>query len=263
MGVMRNFLGAWVKARAEHGFNEKIERLRGEISQSEARLTAGLQANQKEWDALRDSSLSPVTSRRIALDARRLQAAEQLWSFAQDLGTLKAASSMLSVINYEALAKAASTKREIGQVFGTMFKMDMSNPPAKDAAKLRPFVSEAMWAYFSALQAILMSAIVKWKMIEIGIEKPMDYISSEGIDKIIIAALPHQAEYVKKYDAQGHYHLIEELEGRLLAEMHNMLEGKSTDAETVAIVANVMKEVGAAQQKGQEAAAKIVTEGEK
>jgi hypothetical protein len=256
--VSRDFFGAWVKARAEHGFNETIERLRGEIGASEARLNAGLQAKQKELDALRDASLSPVMSRRIALDARRLQAAEQLWNYVQDLGSLKAASSMMSIIKYEAFAKGAASKPELRQAFSNLFKISSDNPPGKDAARLRPFVSNGMWAYFSALQSILMLALMKWKMIEIGVEDPMKYMTPGGVDKIVIAALPHQEQYVKQFGAAGHYHLIEELEERFLTEMNNMLEGKSSDAATVAIVDNVLKEVGEVQRKAQEAAAKAV-----
>jgi RNase H-fold protein (predicted Holliday junction resolvase) len=100
--------------------------------------------------------------------------------------------------------------------------------------------------------------LMKWKMIEIGVEDPMKYMTPGGVDKIVIAALPHQEQYVKQFGAAGHYHLIEELEERFLTEMNNMLEGKSSDAATVAIVDNVLKEVGEVQRKAQEAAAKAV-----
>src|SRR5665213_1006409 len=78
------FFPAWIRRSAEFGFDVELEKIRGEISSSEARLKAALDAKQKELDSLREATFSSSTSRAVALEARRLRAAEEIWNAVVD-----------------------------------------------------------------------------------------------------------------------------------------------------------------------------------
>src|SRR5690242_16668687 len=97
----------------EYKLNQKIERLR-----------ADLRAKESEMQALRSGALSALASRQIAVDRRRLEAVDQIWSAVTALGPARGVSGWMSVINFEAAAEAAKNDpraQEVFAMFGSTF----------------------------------------------------------------------------------------------------------------------------------------------
>ena len=68
-------------------------------------------------------------------------------------------------------------------------------------------------------------------------------------------ALPDQADYIDKYGAAGHYHLLELLEFKLMIALREMLDGSSETAAAVQSSVDLMSSIQ--QVLDEKAAAKI------
>ncbi|MES2473503.1 MAG: hypothetical protein V4601_11775 [Pseudomonadota bacterium] len=253
MVIWERYLPHWIKRRAEFGFDKEIEKLRGEISAGEARLTAQLNAKQSDIDHLRQVAVSGATSSQIALDNRRLQAAEGIWENVLDLRKLKMASMMAGITKLEALAHEVSKNPQLKEIIGIFGQgVDAKSLPGARAELHRPFVSEPVWAYYSALAAILHFGHLQFKAVQTGLPDMNKFFDHQGVDKLAIAALPHCEDFVKTHGPSGYHLLVDQLEANVLREIRNMLEGKASDTAAVARAAGIMSavnEVHAAAEK--------------
>ena len=174
-----------------------------------------------------------MASRQMALDKRRLEAVDQLWSAITAMAGAKSISAFMSTINFDTAVEEAARNprfREVFTVMGAAF--DPNRVELSDAAKARPFASPMAWALFSAYQAIAMQAVAKLEIIKSGIGVK-DLLDREAASKLIRAALPHQSEFIEKYGDAGYHYLLEELEGALLSALRKMLAGEETDRVSV------------------------------
>lgn len=152
---------------------------------------------------------------------------------------------MMAAVNFEKAAAEAPKNPGIRKVFETINSMAPKiedytpNPPANE----RPFVSPLAWAYFSALQTIVFGAIMRAKMLEIGVSGAEEFINTEHAKKLLKIVLPHQSAYIDKHGDSSYYYLIEELENNLLNELSNILDGKSVDQENVHRASEIMESV--------------------
>ena len=119
-----------------------------------------------------------------------------------------------------------------------MFKI--LGQPATDAVKFpnqaaneRPFLSPLAWAYFSAYAAIVYSAFLRAKVLELGIKDASDLVDSEHVKTLVKTTLPHYEKLIDEYDIGILADLIDEIKDKLLAELRAMLEG--ADADEVAL----------------------------
>lgn len=225
----RNLIATRLTASVEHEFNSKLESLR-----------ADLRAKETEIAALRGGAMSALESRQIALDKRRLEAVDQLWSAVTALGPAKGISSFMVIMKFEAAAEEAAKNPNFRKIFEALGAgLDPAKMDFSQSAKARPFVSPMAWALFSAYQAIAVQAIVKLQIVKSGVGA--DMLDKQAATKLVKAALPHQAEYVDKYGDTGFHYLLEELEGRLLDEMQNMLKGVEADKASLDQAAEILK----------------------
>lgn len=86
-----------------------------------------------------------------------------------------------------------------------------------------------------------MHAVAKANMLQSGLDVP-DILDSEGIKKILIEALPHQAEYIREHGSKGGHHLLEELEASIVVELRKMLEGADADRASVERAAAIISQ---------------------
>jgi len=70
-----------------------------------------------------------------------------------------------------------------------------------------------------------------------------DFTNKESMIKLVEATLPHQKKLIDDHGLDAIYYLLDELEGKLLQEIENMLEGEIDDRESVKRAAGIMNVV--------------------
>src|SRR5687767_10757560 len=101
----------------EYEFGQKIEALRAQLREGEERLKADLRAKEVEIAALRSGAMTALASRQVAVDKRRLEAVDQLWSAVTSLASARGVSAHMSTINYEEAAKRVEHNPQVRKFF--------------------------------------------------------------------------------------------------------------------------------------------------
>lgn len=249
--VPRMILAQFTKA-LEHGNDKRLEVLRAEHRDTAHNLVAQLKAKETELAVLRAGALTSMANRQMALDQRRLEAVEQIWSAVIVLGRAKYVSSIMSVTKLGPaadLAKANPDAREVFEIIGS--KADPKVLFSDDVAKARPFVSEMTWALFNAYQTIISHAVLKLEFIKSGLGGK-DLIDQGAISRVIKSALPDQVSYIERYGDAGYHNLLDALEVRLLEEMRRSLRGIESDkasVEQAAVILRASSEINQSTQR--------------
>ncbi len=177
----------------------------------------------------------------MAVDKRRIEAVDQLWSAVTALGPAKGAALRLSVIAFDKAAPRARDDPKFRKLFQDLGGgIDITKIDMSAAAKARPFVPPLAWATFAALSSVLGLAAIRWQMLSSGAYLE-DLADNETISKMLKAALPHQAEFIDKHGSLGHYLLLDELEAKLLQELRASLSGSDADLGNVAQAAEILR----------------------
>lgn len=235
--LLRNLLTKTV----EYKFNAKLKRLQADLREADERLKADLRAKEADISVLRSGALSAMASRQMALDKRRLEGVDQLWTAFNSLGGARTLSMSLSVIKFEAAAKYAANDQKPRQFFETIGAgFDPKNIDHASAAKARPFVSAMVWATYTAYMAICRHAIIRWDVLRFGLGAN-DFSDNDAIKKLITAALPHYRDYLEKIGPEGYHYILEALEERLLKEIEQMLVGTEADQASIEQAAEIVR----------------------
>jgi hypothetical protein len=239
--LLRNLIMTRLTKTVEHEFNAKLERLRADLREAEERLKADLRAKEADITVLRSGALSAMASRQMALDKRRLEAVDQLWTAFNSLGGARTLSMSLSVIKFEAAAKHAASDQKTRQFFETIAGgFDPKNIDHASAAKARPFVPAMVWASYTAYMAICMHAVIRWHVLRFGLGAN-DFSDNDAIKKLITAALPHYGDYLEKIGPDGYHYILEALEEKLLKEIEQMLVGAEADQASIEQAAEIVR----------------------
>lgn len=239
---MRSVITTRLTKSVQHEFDSKLEILRTQLRKSEESFKADLRAKASQIELLRSGAISGLATRQAALDKRRIEAVDQLWSAVTELSSAKAASAWMAVIKFDAAAKEAEKNPQFRQIFEAVGSgLDLKKLGSTGASKIRPFISEISWAIFSAYQAILLFAATQLHILKSGLNVP-DVLDTSAITKLIQTVLPHQAAYLEKYGAAGYHYLVDELESRLLNELQNILKGQESDKASVEQAAAILQE---------------------
>ena len=247
----RKFIATWLVKSVEHKFDRKLEAVRNDFRQQEDAFKADLKSKEKEITDLRSGVMTAMISRQMALDKRRLEAVDQLWSAVTALAGAKSISSFMAVVKFDVVAEKATRNPEVREMFTAMgAAFDPNNLDRSSSERARPFVSPMAWALFSAYQAIVMQAVLKVQIIKSGLDA--DLLDKKAVSKLVKAALPHQSEFIDKYGDAGYHCLLEELEEALLLALHRMLAGEETDQTNLDQANNILRlsrELKASQSK--------------
>lgn len=239
--LARNLIITRLTKSVEHEFNSQLENLRAQLRQTEEQLKSELRARESEIDSLRNGALSAMASRQMALDKRRIEAVEQIWSAALSLGQLKTLVSALSIINYDLTSEKARSDprlRAFLEEFGKNF--DVKKLDLAGAGRSRPFVSPPAWATYVALTSLVFHALMKWQLLKSGV--PADnLVNDDVVNSVIKAALPENAAFIEKHGVRAHYLLIDKLEEKLLRELSATLNGADADKEAVDRAAEIVR----------------------
>lgn len=239
----RNLIATRLTKSVEHEFNARLESLRSEIRKNEELFKADLRSKETEIATLRGGAITAMASRQVALDKRRLEAVDQLWSAVTALGKGKGILALMTAVKFEAAVELASKNAKAREMFTGMDSgFDLNKVDLSDSDKARPFVSPMAWALFSAYRSIIAHAALKLTIIKSGIDlDPTKLIDKDAITKLVKAALPHRSEYIDKFSDSGFHYLMEEIEEKLLDELRKMLAGVESDKESIEQAANILK----------------------
>lgn len=238
--LARNLIATRLTKSVQHEFDTKLESLRTELRKNEEVFRTDLRAKETEIAILRSGAMTAMASRQVALDKRRLDAIDQLWSAFIALGPAKEISVSMSVFNIDKVFERDPFEdklREAFKQFGVGFdetKFDFSV-----SEKARPFVSPMSWALFTAYQAIVFQAVAKLRLIQLGFG--MELLDKDDIKKLVKAALPEYEAYIEKHGDKGYHLLLETLETKFLDELRKMMAGEEDDKETVERAAKIVE----------------------
>lgn len=236
----------------QHDFDRKLELIRADLRASEERFKAQLREKEAEINALRSGTLTVLASRQAAIDKRRLEAVDQLWSAFNALSPARAIAANMAVINYEYSAKKAESDPEVRQFFEMIGQgFDLKSLDLSGATKARPFLSPMVWAVYSAIQAVVVHSVMRLHILKTGIGH-VDFADHKAIEKLVVAALPHYSEYLEKNGPGVYYYVLEALEAKLLTELHNMLSGVEADKAGLQQAADIIRQATALQSSAEQ-----------
>lgn len=251
--LARSLILTRLQASVSHEFEGKLVQLRAELSASEERLRGQIRERESEISALRSGALSSLAGRQAMLDKRRLEAIDQLWGSQIALAPARYISTVMSVVKFEEAAKAAETDSRVRMWMEAMGgSVDLKKIDNDSAMRARPFVTPMVWAVHSAIVAITMHSVIRWKILQTSLGA-MNLVNDDAVKKLILAVLPHHASYLEKHGPTAFHFVLEELDTRLLKEIQEMLAGNDGDKSAVEQAAKIVKLAGELRGKDSQA----------
>ncbi|WP_227105234.1 hypothetical protein [Chromobacterium rhizoryzae] len=214
----------------KHEYDKKLENLKADI-----------QSKSSQIDALRNGTLSGITTRQTAIFQRQLAAIEQVWGAIISLEPAKSASTWIATIKFEEALEEAEKNPKFREIFSAFSKIDLNNLPINQAQQARPFISPLAWAYYTAYQAIIADALIRLHMLKDGINLK-EIINTNNVKNLIKIALPHRIEKIERFGHSIFHHLLDELENNLLVELQKILKGDDTDSDSLEKAAAIIKQ---------------------
>jgi hypothetical protein len=251
--LCRQLISTRLTRSVQHEFDNKLESIRAELRTSEERLRAQLREKEAEIAALRGGALSALASRQAAVDKRRLEAVDQLWSSFNALGPARFIAASMSRINFEYASRRAPVEPQLRRFFEMIGgDFDPKLVDCSGAKIARPFLSPMVWAVYSAIEAITMHGVLQWHVLKNGMGAK-DFSDHEAIERLILAALPHYAEHLRTHGPSAYYTALEALDSLLLSEIHKMLSGSDSDRASIERAAAIVEQVKAVQAETEKA----------
>lgn len=250
--VIQERLSASVKAE----FDVKLATLNSQLRESEEQFKADLKEKQDEIAALRSSPLTTMVQRQVEIDKRHIKAIEQLWDSVLSMKPARAVSQSVGMLDMDAVSKRLAVgDSKLDQFLTTISgNADLKSIDFLSAEKARPFVNPFLWSIYSAYSLVCSLGPSQILAAKAGIGR--DAFDHESIKRVLVAALPHQAEYIEKYGVKASHMLIDEIEQQLLLAIRVALEGRIDDQNRVKQAADIASAVSSAYQE------KILREGE-
>ncbi|MCG9663450.1 hypothetical protein L1D26_10280 [Vibrio mediterranei] len=238
--LSKNLLITRLTNAVKHEYDAKLEQVKNSHKLTEQRLQGEIQRREHEVATIRDSALSGLSHRKSLLFERQLNAVDDLWQAYISLSPAKVVATMMSRVKIDEVSKTIEHDSKLQHFFEMIGKnVDMDKLGAVQPASLRPFVSEPIWAYFSAYQSIVLHYVVLAKMFELGLSEKMT--KSDELVNLLTKVLPHQKEFIEKYRVEGSFYLLEEVEQKLLKEINDFLSGKGVSEERLKEAAEIIK----------------------
>jgi hypothetical protein len=240
--LSRKWILAHIERSVQNKFDSKLEMLKVELRKSEETFKSELRLKESEISALRDGVLSGRSNRQALFDKRRLEAVEKVWKAVVDLAPYKNISAQMSILKFDAAAREASKNPEFRKFLGIIKKSAPGDKfPGNTAELERPFIPAGSWAIFSAYQSAIGFAYAQVLLLESGIENAAELLTTENVQNLLKAVLPHQATLIDTHGSAAFHHLLDELEQKLLGELRKILQGKDADEDNIAQTAKIME----------------------
>ncbi len=246
--LLRSLIGVRLTKSVQHEFDSKLEALRTKFRNSEESFRAELRSKDDAINSLRNSAITGFTNRQLAIDKRRIEAVDQLWSSVASFLPCKFISSLIASLNIDVVVKKSTNDSRIRQMFETMgqsfestLKLNDLQPQGKIAYEARPYLTEYAWALYSAYSSIVTMSVTQLQMLRVGIDA-RTWLKIDAMVEMLKAALPHQTPFIDKYGIRAAYHLLDDLELHLLSELQSILRGDQTDKDNVEKAAVILTE---------------------
>jgi hypothetical protein len=233
-------IGALFRDSISRFFTKKLE-------QDMKALQSTIDQQEKKNDDLRTLALSGLSKRRELVQAKRIEAAERLWSLVQIQNSALMVVELNKTINFEKAAEIAESDAETREFFamvGSTFKFDAYVESLKEAdpQSLRPYVTQLGWAYYEAYSAIITFYTLRQKVLEIG--APAKILTDENhLKSVILEAMPHQAALYEKFDKVYPWIFLEPLRDSILLEVKKMIAGNEESKEDVQHANEILKAI--------------------
>jgi len=224
-------------------YQERLANVESNLRRVEDEAKGEIQARAQEIEALRNSALSPLTSRRTALDSKRIDAIERLWSTIIALSQMSSAVSMAGTTKFEEVATAVKKNEEMRYIFGKLAERYDIHDFGKirhDGQSARLFISDYGWALFSAYEAIVVGSVVQLQLVAIGYN-PDEHMDISQIARTAQAALPDLASDINDRGPLSYPDVMTELERRLLCELKKDMQGRERDQENIELAARIVQ----------------------
>lgn len=238
----RNWLKARIEKSVQHGFDEKIEKLRSELRKNEERFKKELQDTEAEIAMLRSAAIGRQAARQSILDKRRIEAVERVWAAFVALAPFYPVAAMMSRFNIDSASKQAYEAENVRKIFDTvsgMVKIEQINNTS--ARTEQPFISDLAWAYFSVYQTTVILSYMTAKALATGIGDVDKLIKFDRANQMLKTALPHHEKLIDEHGFACHFFLLEELESNLLSALKTSLVGAALDRESVDRAAKIIR----------------------
>ncbi len=237
----RNLILTRLTKSVQHEFDVRIEEVRAGLRETEERLRAELRIKESEISALRGVALSALASRQAALDRRKLEAVDQLWSAVEALSPGRSLVSALAVIKFEPAAAIAMENPQLREMFKMMGgKFNLAAIDLSNAGKARPFVSPMAWAIYTAMIAVITHTAIRLEVLKSGIGS-RDFIDEKAVNALVSSALPDLATTINEHGPLVYPQVLAALEARLMTEFQAMMTGADTDKAGVEQAAEILR----------------------
>lgn len=243
---IKSFIDGQVKARIE----EKLEKLRGEIRQSEELFKSDLRAKELEIATLQTGALHGRASRKAMTDKRRLEAVDQLWLAVTKLSRMTQPAMTASMLKFDAVAEKAAKDQKMRD-FLQMSGLDGFEEKMADVQieELRIHLPDFVWALYSAYSTIIIGGYFELKILSMGLDNPGGLLSQDGAATLLKSVLPNRSDYIDSTGRSGHFHLLNEIKEKILSELKSIIDGSTDDHENVSRAAEIMKQVTTVSQE--------------
>lgn len=238
--LSRNLIITRLTNSVRHEYDKKIEDVRSDLRKNEEKIKSELKLKEIQIQALQSGALSGVSNRQVAIFEKQVKAIELVWDTVISLGPAKVVSNQLQVIKFESALREAATNPRAREMFSMMSNVNIENIEFNKANRARPFISPLSWAYYSAYQSIIAHAVVKMKMLQIGVDKA-DIIDNKHVMNLVKTALPHQVPLIEEHGIEAIHYLLDELEEKLLLSFQLTLKGEELDKEHIEMASNIIK----------------------
>jgi hypothetical protein len=198
---------AGIEKSIQHRLDAKLEATKSDLRAKEAEISA-----------LREMVLSGTAQRKALLDKRKLEAAERIWVSLARLAPFVVVSRSMRSINFDQAEKRAPKEPKLQHFFDLIAKRSLIDSFDKDQPAIheQPFLSPLAWAYYSAYQAILMSAYSTARVLAEGLEDAGQLLRRDNAKGLLKTILPHQSEWIESNDPSAYDCLLDEIKDLLL-----------------------------------------------
>lgn len=237
----RNLITTRLTRSVAFEFDAKLERVRAEHRQVEEQLKADLRAREAQLNALQGGALTAMASRQQALDKRRLEAVDQIWSAVQALAPARHIATFMALVNWERAPAATERDPKARKFFEAIGQgLEPSQIDLSMAHRARPFLAPPVWAAWSALSVVCMHGVARHIALKGGLGDA-GLADLEALNKLVVAALPHYNDFLAEHGAMAYFHAIPALEEKVLSEIQAMLAGTQPDTDAVARASVIIK----------------------
>jgi hypothetical protein len=244
--LWRDVIAKFIGSRINYGFENKIEKLRSELRNSEEAFRSQLRAGEQRVNSIVSAALTSLSGRQSAIESRRLQAIEALWQQKSKLDQLRVVSNIMIHINFEVAAKYCEKNEKARMFFSVMHKnfnvesilTELKSNPVNTE---RPFLSEIVWSLYEVYTLVVITPVIQLQMLATGFAGGL--IKYQSIENLLRTALPENASYIDEHSFSAYHFLIQPLEEKLLSATKDMMSGKEADAESVSRASDILRMV--------------------